>query len=40
MMNSLVTENMDLKGRIQAVERKLSDMEKHISKLKEALDEL
>jgi integrase len=40
MVNSLVTENMDLKNRMQGVERKLSDFEKHLSELNRALQEL
>lgn len=38
MVNSLVTENMDLKNRIQAVERKLSEIEKNVSGMRETLD--
>jgi hypothetical protein len=38
MVNSLVTENMDLKSRIQAVERKLGDIEKHVSEIHKTLD--
>jgi integrase len=40
MVNSLVTENMDLKNRVQGVERKLSDFEKHLSELNKAFQEL
>lgn len=40
MVNSLVTENMDLKNRMQQVERKLSDFEKHFSELNKAVKEL
>jgi integrase len=40
MVNSLVTENMDLKNRMQQVERKLSDFEKHFSELNKTLQEL
>ena len=38
MVNSLVTENMDLKSGIQAVERKLGDIEKHIQEMRKTLD--
>jgi site-specific recombinase XerD len=38
MVNSLVTENMDLKNRIQAVERKFSDIEKKIQDLKKTVE--
>jgi predicted nuclease with TOPRIM domain len=38
MVNSLVTENMDLKNRIQAVERKFSDIEKTIQDLKKTVE--
>jgi integrase/recombinase XerD len=40
MVNSLLTENMDLKNRMQQVERKLSDFEKHVSDLNKAVKEL
>ena len=36
MVNSLVTENMDLKSRVQAVERKFQDIEKIVKELREA----
>jgi len=38
MVNSLVTENMDLKNRVQSVERKFSDIEKTIQDLKKAVE--
>jgi integrase len=37
MVNSLVTENMDLKNRVQGVERKLSDIEKTVSEMRKTL---
>jgi predicted nucleic acid-binding Zn-ribbon protein len=38
LVNSLVTENMDLKGRMQAVERKFQDIEKTIQDLKKTVE--
>jgi hypothetical protein len=34
MVNSLVTENMDLESRISAIERKFGDMEKTIQEMR------
>lgn len=38
MVNSLETENTDLKARIQAVERKFKDIEKTVQALKKAVE--
>jgi FtsZ-binding cell division protein ZapB len=38
MVNSLVTENMDLKARFQGIEKKIQDIEKTVSEMKRALD--
>jgi len=38
MVNSLVTENMDLKNRIQSVERKLENIERTVSEMRKTLD--
>ncbi len=38
MVNSLVTENMDLKNRLQSVERKLEDIGKTVSEIRKTLD--
>jgi integrase len=38
MVNSLVTENMDLKNRMQGVERKLDSIEKTVSEMRKTLD--
>jgi len=38
MVNSLLTENMDLKNRIQQVERKLEDIGKTVSEMRKTLD--
>lgn len=38
LVNSLVTENMDLKGGVQAVERKLGDIEKHVQEMRKSPD--
>ena len=38
MVNSLITENMDLKNRIQAVERKLSEVMDKISEMRKIVD--
>jgi integrase len=38
MVNSLVTENMDLKNRMQGLERKFSDIEKTVSEMRKTLD--
>jgi integrase/recombinase XerD len=38
MVNSLVSENIDLKGRISAVERKLGDIERHVQEMRKTLD--
>jgi site-specific recombinase XerD len=38
LVNSLVTENMDLKSRIQAVERKLGGIERHVQEMRKTLD--
>jgi hypothetical protein len=38
LANSLVTKNMDLKSRVQAVERKFSDIEKSIQDLKKTVE--
>ena len=39
MVNNLVTENMDLKGRIQKTENKLSDIEKTLGELRKLVTE-
>ena len=36
MVNSLVTENMDLESRISAIERKFGDMEKTVQEMRKA----
>ena len=38
MVNSLLTENMDLKNRMQGLERKFSDIEKTVSEIRKAID--
>jgi hypothetical protein len=38
MVNSLMTENMDLKNRMQGVERKLSDIERTVTEMRKTLD--
>jgi hypothetical protein len=38
MVNSLVTENMDLKNRFQLLERKFQDIEKTIQDLKKTVE--
>jgi len=38
MVNSLATENKDLKNRMQAFESKLSDIEKTVSEIRKTLD--
>ena len=38
LVNSLVTENMDLKSRISTVERKLGNIKKHIQEMRNTLD--
>jgi hypothetical protein len=38
MVNSLLTENMDLKNHMQQVERKLEDIGKTISEMRKILD--
>jgi hypothetical protein len=39
MVNSLVTENMDLKNRMQGLERKFSDIEKTVSEMHRTLEQ-
>jgi predicted RNase H-like nuclease (RuvC/YqgF family) len=39
MVNSLVTENMDLKNRMNGLERKFSDIEKTVSEMHRTLEQ-